>query len=123
MPFEMIWHEQQPDGLWTRTVMVQVPEQINQLLVDEAVHNVRNKNKGVDLCVPSFKRISQGVCAHTLHLGHYDKIASTESKIINTVGSQGYRCRGETREIYMNHPNMNLVEKWQTIVRVPIEQI
>jgi hypothetical protein len=123
MPFEMIWHDQRPDGFWRRTVMVQVPEQINQELVDEAIHNVRVRNKGVDFTAPAFKRMSQGLCAHTLHLGHYNEIVSTESKIINTVGSQGYRSRGETREIYMNPPNWNPVEKWQTIVRIPIEKV
>jgi len=71
MPFEMIWHDQQSDGFWKRTVMVQVPEQINQQLVDEAVHNVRTKNKDKEFCSPAFKRIAQGLCAHTLHLGHY----------------------------------------------------
>ncbi|MFK7694999.1 GyrI-like domain-containing protein [Paenibacillus sp. HJGM_3] len=123
MPFEMIWHVQQPDGFWKRTVMVQVPEQIDQQLVNEAVHSVRTKNKDRDFCTPAFKRITQGLCAHTLHLGHYDEITSTESNIIDTVGSQGFRSRGRTREIYMNPPNWNPVENWQTIVRVPIERI
>jgi hypothetical protein len=123
MPFEMIWQDQQPDGSWKRTVMVQVPEQINQQLVDEAVHNVRIKNKGRDFCSPAFKRITQGLCAHTLHLGHYNEIAGTESKIMNTVRSQGFCSRGKTREIYMNPPTMNSMANWQTIVRVPIERI
>jgi len=93
MPFEMIWQDQLPDGIWKRVVMVQVPEQIDQLLVDEAIHNVRIKNKGVEFLVPSFRRISQRLCAHTLHLGHYDEIANTEDHIIKTVSSQGFRSR------------------------------
>ncbi|WP_337589423.1 GyrI-like domain-containing protein [Paenibacillus contaminans] len=103
--------------------MVQVPEQIDQLLVDEAIRNVRIKNKGVEFLAPSFRRISQRLCAHTLHLGHYDEIANTEDHIIKTVSSQGFRSRGKTREIYMNPPTWNPVEKWQTIVRIPIEKI
>lgn len=123
MPFEMIWQDQLPDGIWKRVVMVQVPEQIDELLVDEAIHNVRIKNKGVEFLVPSFRRISQKLCAHTLHLGHYDEIVNTEDHIIKTVSSQGFRSRGKTREIYMNPPTWNPVEKWQTIVRIPIEKI
>lgn len=121
MPFEMLWHEQLSTGEWRRTIMVQLPDLVDEETFQEAIRNVRAKNKKVDFTEPSFQRISQGLCVQKLHLGHYDDTNITAHEIQSHVSEKGYLVKGETREIYLNPPNWNPVEKWQTIVRVPIE--
>ncbi len=123
MPFEMLWHEQLPTGVWNRTVMVQLPEQVDLETFQEAIRNVRTKNKKVEFTEPSFVRISQGLCAQKLHLGHYEDTNKTAHEIHSYISEMGYIVRGERREIYLNPPNWNPVEKWQTIVRIPIESL
>lgn len=121
MPYEMIWHYQQSDGEWLRTVMVQLPNITSEVLFQEALQNVRNKNKQVDFTVPRFEKVSQGLCAQKLHFGHYRDTEKTVQEIVNHITEKGFHVRGPIREIYMNVPGWNPVENWQTIVRVPIQ--
>lgn len=120
MPYEMIWQDKLLTGVWRRTVMVQLPEQVDEAMFQEAIGNVKAKNKKVDFLEPAFQRISQGLCAQKLHFGHYDDTEKTVQEIVKHISEKGYIVRGKTREIYLNPPNWNPVEKWQTIVRVPI---
>ncbi|WP_409342513.1 hypothetical protein [Paenibacillus sp. MBLB4367] len=55
-------------------------------------------------------------------VGHYDDTEKTAQEIVSHISDMGYRVKGKTREIYLNQSNWNPVEKWQTIVRVPIER-
>lgn len=101
--------------------MVQVPDQINEELYLEGLINLRLKNNKLSFTDPILARINQGLCAHTLHIGHDNKTEETIEKIKQYVEDRGYRVSGTTREIYMNPMGMMSSDQLKTIIRVPLE--
>ncbi|MDF2714549.1 MAG: hypothetical protein K0R28_1474 [Paenibacillus sp.] len=120
MPHEIVWHDRHEDGHWSYTKMMQVPALITHELYDEARASVCSRYKGQEVPPTRFVAIEQGLCAQKLHIGHYGDIGRTVLGIEKHVAEQGYRIIGDRRDVYVNLPECNPVEKWQTIVRVPI---
>lgn len=93
---------------------------ITNELYDQARASVCFRYKGREVPPTRFVAIGQGLYGQKLHVGHYGDIGRTVLEIEKHVAEQGYRIIGDRRDIYVNPPECNPVQKWQTIVRVPI---
>jgi hypothetical protein len=120
MPPEIVWQRQHDDDHWSYSMMMQVPDLITIDLYEQARASVCAHYREQDVPRTRFVSVVQGLCAQKLHVGHYTDTWRTLREIEAHVEEQGYRITGDRREVYLNQPGCNPVEKWQTIVRVPI---
>ncbi|MDF2571678.1 MAG: hypothetical protein K0R55_3282 [Sporomusa sp.] len=122
MPPEIIWHDSNENNKYSVSHMMQIPDCITVEIFEEAKacvqRNLRNK-------IPQIKFIGANsiLCAQKLHVGHYRDTQQTLQEINSFVKEQGYKVKGNRREIYLTpamadcHPP----DSWKTIVRVEIE--
>lgn len=120
MPYETVWHSH-TENHWHVSQMMQVPDIIATEMFELALNRVR-KNMKNDLLDLSLVEIPETLCAHKLHIGHYNDTYKTFEKICEYVNQEGYTVKGSRREIYLT-PSMKChqPETWKTIVRVEIE--
>jgi hypothetical protein len=119
MPTEVVWHGQNGEE-YSYSQMMQVPDLITIDLYEEARRSFENNYKDSPAPRTEFVSIDQGLCAQKLHVGPYRDTLKTLDEMERQVSEQGYRIAGDHREIYLNPPVCNPVERWQTIVRVPL---
>lgn len=124
MPHEIIWHDSNENNKYSVTQMMQVPECITVEMFEEARARVQRNLRRNDIPETKFIGAKSVLCAQKLHVGHYRDTQITLQEIYDFVKEQGYKVKGNRREIYLNpamaecHPP----ESWQTIVRVDIER-
>lgn len=121
MPIEIEWNHESRNGDRSWTAMVQVPDLVDEALYQEALDIVMKKNNDKEYSIPNLIRQSQGLCAQKLHAGHWRETGTTVQQIETHVKDHGYKPRGLHREIYISVRHMNPIEKWRTIIRVPLE--
>jgi hypothetical protein len=119
MPNEAVWHGQNGEE-YSYSQMMQVPDLITINLYEEARRSFERNYKDSQAPQTEFVSIDQGLCAQKLHVGPYRETLKTLAVIERQVSELGYRIAGDHREIYLNLPVCNPVERWQTIVRVPL---
>lgn len=124
MPPEIIWRSKSDDDKYNVTHMMQVPDCITLEIYEEARANVEKNLRGQTVPRTKFVGEEFTMCAQKLHVGHYRDTLSTLQEIEDHIEEQGYRIKGNRREIYLT-PAMqcHLPETWKTIVRVDIEKI
>ncbi|SEC18268.1 GyrI-like domain-containing protein [Paenibacillus sp. GP183] len=124
MPPEIIWQDSNENNRYSVSHMMQVPDCITVEIFEEAKacvqRNLRNK-------IPQIKFISanSALCAQKLHVGHYRDTHLTLQEINNFAKEQGYKVKGNRREIYLTPAMADIYppESWKTIVRVEIEKL
>lgn len=121
MPHEYIWHKIHEDGQWSYTELMQVPDIINYDMYEEARRLLEKRFKNQYLPQTKLISVEQGLCAQKLHKGHSNDISRTYEELKISINNNGYRIKGDRRDILI-HWCAPEPEKWETIVRVPIEQ-
>ncbi|GGG68509.1 hypothetical protein [Paenibacillus radicis (ex Gao et al. 2016)] len=124
MPTEIIWHSINDDDKYNITHMMQVPDCITSEIYEEARANVEKNLRGQTVPKTKFVVEDSTISAQKLHVGHYQDTLLTLQEIENYTEEQGYRIKGNRREIYLT-PAMqcHLPETWKTIVRVEIDKL
>lgn len=122
MPPEYIWHEKLEEGQWSFTRVMQIPEIITFDMYEQARAYVCKKYKNIQT-VPetNLVQMEQGMCAQMLHHGYHKDSYKTFDEIKEYVNHNGFKIRGDRREILVNWCSPN-PDRWTTIVRVPIER-
>ncbi|WP_155971980.1 hypothetical protein [Paenibacillus sp. Soil522] len=124
MPHEIIWHGLNECNQNSVTYKMQVPNCITLTMYEEARAKVERNLRGKVIPETKFIGVDSILCAQKLHVGHYRDTKLTYQEIESYTGEQGYRIKGDRKEIYLtpamecHHP-----ETWKTVVSVEIEQL
>ncbi|WP_282940514.1 hypothetical protein [Paenibacillus sp. RC67] len=124
MPHEIIWHGIFENNKHSVTYMMQVPDCITLEMYEEARAKVERNLRGQKISETKLIGENSVLCAQKLHVGHYRDTQLTLKEIEKYVEEQGYKVKGNRKEIYLNsgmcyHPH----ETWKTIVSVHIEKL
>ncbi|OZB82803.1 MAG: hypothetical protein B7X41_15850 [Microbacterium sp. 14-71-5] len=128
-PLEGLWWADDMDAFttardksrWDWTMLILVPEWIDDALVDEVVATVRAKKSPPRLDDLRILSLSEGLCMQTLHVGSFDDEAPLLERLHDEViPEQGLRLAGLHHEIYLSDARRVAPEKRRTILRQPV---
>ncbi|MGJ9371852.1 GyrI-like domain-containing protein [Nesterenkonia sp. CF4.4] len=106
---------------WQWTLMILVPEWIDQLMFDAAVEAVRAKPSPARLEDARLEMLTEGRCVQTLHVGPFEEEPRTlEPMHEEFIPGQGLEPTGKHHEIYLSDPRRTAPEKLRTILRQPV---
>ncbi|MEV0806582.1 GyrI-like domain-containing protein [Micromonospora sp. NPDC050200] len=106
---------------WDWTLMLMVPDWINQAMFITAVEQARAKNQPARLDDIRLEALSEGRCVQTLHVGSFDDEADMLSQLHHEViPDQGFRMVGTHHEIYLSDFRRVAPDKQRTILRQPV---
>ncbi|WBB68920.1 GyrI-like domain-containing protein [Micromonospora sp. WMMD812] len=106
---------------WHWTLMLMVPDWIDQTMFSTVVEQVRAKNQPARLDDVHLETLSEGRCVQTLHIGSFDDEADVLAQLHHEViPNQGFRLVGTHHEIYLSDFRRVAPEKRRTILRQPV---
>lgn len=106
---------------WHWTLMLMVPDWIDQAMVDAAIEQVRSKGAPTKLDDIRFDTLSEGKCVQTLHVGSFEDEGPVLDEMHNTfIPEQNLKMTGKHHEIYFSDFRKVAPEKLRTILRQPV---
>jgi len=106
---------------WQWTAMIMQPDQVTEVLFDEAVDKVKQKKDLPGLGKLRLERYHEGRAVQILHLGPYSAEGPTIEKLHAFARENGYQLRGKHHEIYLSDPRRTAPEKIKTVIRQPVQ--
>ena len=131
MPLEGLWWADDMETFtaardksrWRWTLMIMVPDWIDQGLVRSAVEKVASKKPPARLDDVRLETLSEGLCVQVLHVGSYDDEADVLRRLHEEfVPENGLTMTGRHHEIYLNDRRRVAPEKLRTILRQPVRR-
>jgi len=128
-PLEGLWWADEMDAFttardksrWDWTMLILIPDWIDDAVVDAAVAIVRAKKAPPRLDDLRILRLTEGLCMQTLHIGSFDDEAPLLERLHDEViPEQGLRLAGLHHEIYLSDARRVAPEKRRTILRQPV---
>jgi len=108
-------------SLWDWTLMLLVPEWIDDSAFAAVRDQVRAKRRPPRLDEVRIAVLAEGACVQTLHLGSYDDEAGVLEELHERViPERGLRMTGRHHEIYLSDARRVPPEKRRTILRQPV---
>ena len=108
---------------WDWTLLLLVPDWIDQAMVDAAVEQVAAKDPPVRLGDVRFELLDEGLCVQTLHIGSFDDEGPVLQKLHEEfIPSQGLRPTGHHHEVYFSDFRRTAPDKLRTLLRQPVAQ-
>jgi hypothetical protein len=98
------------------------PDYVDDTLIKIAINIV--EKKGADLPLLHRLRLEpleEGKCVQCLHIGPFNSVKSTYTKIEEFMKRQGFTENGLWNEIYLSDKRKTQPEKLKTIIRCPIK--
>ncbi len=129
MPLEGLWWADDMDAFtaardksaWDWTLMIMVPDWIDQRMFAEAVDQVSARKPPRRLHEVRLETLSEGRCVQTLHVGSYDDEAEVLARMHHEfIPDNGFRMTGKHHEIYLSDFRKVAPEKLRTILRQPV---
>lgn len=106
---------------WDWTLMLMVPDWIDQTMFVSAVEQARSKNQPARLDDVRLQTLSEGRCMQTLHVGSFDDEAGVLAQLHHEIiPDQGFRMAGTHHEIYLSDFRRVAPDKCRTILRQPV---
>ena len=106
---------------WDWTMMLMVPEWIDETMIDEAVDVVKAKGSVDRLDDVRIETLAEGVCVQTLHIGSFDDEADVLEKMHDEfIPGQGLSLSGKHHEIYFSDVRKVAPDKLRTLLRQPV---
>jgi hypothetical protein len=129
-PLEGLWWTEsgemfdthKPDE-WRWTVMLRLPEFVTKEFFAEVVADVVAKKKSNIYKNARLDHFTEGESVQIMHIGPYDKEASTIERMHNYVKENGYELTGKHHELYFGDPRRTAPEKLRTILRQGVKRI
>jgi len=131
-PLEGLWWAEDLDAFttardksqWDWTMMLLVPEWIDEDQVLAAKEQAGAKNRAARLDDVRFEALAEGLCVQTLHIGSFDDEAPVLDRLHHEfVPAEGLALRGKHHEIYLSDFRRTAPEKQRTILRQPVERV
>lgn len=128
-PLEGLWWAEDMDAFttardksrWEWTMLILVPDWIDDAFVDAVVSTVRAKKAPPRIDDLRVLPLSEGLCMQTLHVGSFDDEAPLLARLHDEViPEQGLRLAGLHHEIYLSDARRVAPEKRRTILRQPV---
>jgi hypothetical protein len=129
MPLEGLWWAEDMDAFtsardksrWDWTLMIMVPDWIDEAAFAAAVDRVGAGNAPARLGDVRLDTLSEGRCAQTLHVGPFDEEADVLARMHHEfIPAQGLGLAGRHHEIYLSDLRRTAPEKLRTILRQPV---
>lgn len=106
---------------WKWTMMLMVPEWIDQETFESALGQAAAKNRPARLDDIRLKQLSEGTCVQTLHVGPFEQEGTVLERMHQTfIPSNGLQLTGTHHEVYFNDPRRTAPEKLRTLLRQPV---
>ena len=129
-PLEGLWWADDMDAFsnrdksqWDWTLLLLVPDWIDQAMVDAAVEQVAAKDPPVRLGDVRFELLDEGLCVQTLHVGSFDDEGPVLQKLHEEfIPSQGLTPTGHHHEVYFSDFRRTAPDKLRTLLRQPVAQ-
>jgi hypothetical protein len=107
--------------LWNWTMMLMVPDWIDQAMVGSAIERAATTNRPKRLADVRLETLSEGRCVQTLHIGSFDDEADLLSRLHHGfIPDHGLRLLGKHHEIYLSDFRKTVPERQRTILRQPV---
>lgn len=128
-PLEGLWWADDMDAFtsvrdkdrWHWTMMLLVPEWIDETMFEAAVARTRAKRAPKGLDDVRLETLSEGRCVQTLHIGSYDDEGPVLERMHDEfLPANGLHPTGKHHEIYLGDPRKVAPEKLRTILRQPV---
>jgi hypothetical protein len=128
-PLEGLWWADDMDSFttardkssWDWTLMLMVPDWIDQALFATAMAQVRAKKQPARLDDIRLGVLSEGLCVQTLHIGSFDTEADVLGQLHHEIiPGRGLRMTGKHHEIYLTDNRRSAPDKQRTILRQPV---
>jgi hypothetical protein len=105
---------------WSWTLMIAVPEQVTDAVVEDARDAAVRKHPGAPVDRVRLARFAEGRCAQVLHVGPYSAEGPTVTALHAFIAANGCTLTGRHHEIYLGDPRRAAPEKLRTILRQPV---
>lgn len=106
---------------WDWTLMLMVPDWIDQTLVTAAVEQAGARNRPARLEDLRLEPLSEGLCVQTLHVGSFDDEADVLAQMHDElIPGRGLRMVGKHHEIYLSDFRKVAPDEQRTILRQPV---
>lgn len=106
---------------WDWTLMLMVPDWIDQSMVAAAIEQVGAKDRPERLDDVRFETLAEGRCVQTLHVGSFDEEAAVLAQLHHEfIPGTALRMAGKHHEIYLSDFRRVAPEKQRTILRQPV---
>ena len=106
---------------WDWTLMLLVPDWLEEQVVAAAIEKVAAKNRPARLDDLRLQTLSEGRCVQTLHVGSFDDEADVLARLHDGfIPANGLRMAGTHHEIYLSDFRKVAPEKQRTILRQPV---
>ena len=107
---------------WDWTLLLLVPEWVEQALIADAVVAAGAKDPPSRLGDVRVEALAEGRCVQTLHLGSFDDEGPVLDRMHRRfIAESGLRLSGKHHEIYLSDFRRVAPEKLRTILRQPVE--
>ena len=129
MPLEGLWWADDMDfftalrdkSRWDWTLMIMLPDWIDQYMFDAAVEQAGAKDRPARLDAIRLESLSEGLCVQTLHVGSFDDEADVLARMHHEfIPENGRRMVGKHHEIYLSDSRKVAPERLRTILRQPV---
>ncbi len=106
---------------WEWTLMIMVPEWIDQARFAAAAREVGANDPPARLAEVRLETLSEGKCVQTLHVGSFDDEADVLARMHDEfIPANGMRMVGKHHEIYLSDFRRVAPDKMRTILRQPL---
>lgn len=128
-PLEGLWWAEDMDSFtasrdksrWDWTMMLMVPDWIDQGMFEAAVEHAGAKAPPVRLGDVRLQSLSEGQCVQTLHIGSFDDEAAVLERMHNEfIPDHGLHMDGKHHEIYLSDFRKVAPERLRTVLRQPV---
>ncbi|WP_433303881.1 GyrI-like domain-containing protein [Actinoplanes sp. CA-030573] len=129
MPLEGLWWADDMSAFlksreaWYWTLMIMVPDWIDQDLIDDAVKQVASQGDSARrLHDVRLESLSEGRCVQVLHVGSYDDEGEVLARMHDEfIPGNGLTMVGKHHEIYLSDARRVPADKLRTILRQPVQ--
>jgi len=129
-PLEGLWWADDMDAFsnrdksqWDWTLLLLVPDWIDQAMVDAAVEQVAAKDPPARLGDVRFDLLDEGLCVQTLHIGSFDDEGPVLQRLHEEfIPNQGLTPTGHHHEVYFSDFRRTAPDKLRTLLRQPVAQ-
>lgn len=131
-PLEGLWWANEMESFssardksqWDWTMMIMLPEWIDQEMVEKGVAQLGEKKDLPALPLLRLQSYHEGLSAQIMHIGPYDAEGPTIAEM-HQVFMPANQCepRGKHHEIYVSDPRRTAPEKLKTVIRQPVRRI
>jgi hypothetical protein len=128
-PLEGLWWADDMDSFtaardksrWDWTLMIMVPDWIDQDMFTAAVEQAGARNRPSRLDDTRLETLAEGRCVQTLHVGSFDDEAEVLARLHHEfVPGNGLRMAGRHHEIYLSDFRKVAPDRQRTILRQPV---